>query len=179
MALDHVVTRDDCVHMDADDPLAPHRAQFDLPVGVINLNGNSLGALPRETSTRVREVVEAEWGQGLIRSWHTARWLDLPRRVGAKIARLVGAETDEVICADSTSVNLVKVLATALRMQTARPQVSVAERRVIVSEKSNFPTDLYIAQGLLYLLGDRYELKLAEFDGVSSAIDQRTAIVML
>ena len=97
---------------------------FALPDGVIYLDGNSLGALPRATTARLREVIEREWGEGLIRSWNEAHWTDLPRRVGAKIARLIGAHADEVICADSTSINLFKVLATALRCIRARPQVS-------------------------------------------------------
>ncbi|MBC8119208.1 MAG: kynureninase [Burkholderiaceae bacterium] len=174
-----MMTRDQCLAMDARDPLAIHRARFALPPAVIYLDGNSLGALPRATSARIREVVEREWGEGLIRSWNAAGWIELPRRVGAKIAHLIGARADEVICADSTSINLFKVLATALRLQTARPQVSLSERRVIVSEKSNFPTDLYVAQGLIELLGNGHELKLVEFDEVSAAIDDRTAVVML
>ena len=121
------MTRDDALARDASDPLAAHRRAFCLPEGVIYLDGNSLGALPLSTSARVREVIEREWGEGLIRSWNTARWIDLPRRVGAKIARLIGAKAHEVICADSTSINLFKVLAAALHLQAARPQVSLAD----------------------------------------------------
>ncbi len=168
------MTRDDCVALDAQDPLASHRSQFALPEGVIYLDGNSLGALPRATRTRVQEVVATEWGDGLIRSWNAASWIDLPRRVGARIARLIGAESHEVICADSTSINLFKVLATALRLQT-----SSRERKVIVSERTNFPTDLYVAQGLVDLLGQGHSLQLVEFDEVAAAIDERTAVVML
>ncbi|HYM48499.1 MAG TPA: aminotransferase class V-fold PLP-dependent enzyme, partial [Burkholderiaceae bacterium] len=173
------MTRDECIALDAQDPLAAHRNRFALPHGVIYLDGNSLGALPHATSARVREVIEHEWGEGLIRSWNAAHWIDLPHRVGGKIARLIGAEPHEVICADSTSVNLFKVLATALRLQASRPQVSLRERKVIVSEKVNFPTDLYVAQGLVDLLGQGHELKLVEFDDVAGAIDERTAVVML
>ena len=173
------MTRDECAAMDKRDPLAPHRARFALPPDVIYLDGNSLGALPRAASMRIREVVEQEWGVGLIRSWNTAGWMELSRRVGAKIAQLIGARPEEVICADSTSINLFKVLSTALRLQAARPQVSLAERRVIVSEKSKFPTDLYVAQGLIDLLGNSHELRLVEFDDVMAAIDDRTAVVML
>ena len=168
------MTRDECVVLDAQDPLAVQRGKFALPEGVIYLDGNSLGALPRATSARVREVIEQEWGEGLIRSWNAAHWIDLPRRVGAKIAQLIGAQPDEVICADSTSINLFKVLATALRVQSSRP-----ERKVIVSEKNNFPTDLYVAQGLIDLLHRGYELKLVEFDDAAAAINGRTAVVML
>ena len=105
-------------------------------------------------------MVEHEWGEGLIRSWNAARWIELPRRVGAKIAHLIGAQPPEVICADSTSINLFKVLATALRLQASRPQVSLRDRKVILSEKTNFPTDLYVAQGVIDLLGKGHELRL-------------------
>jgi kynureninase len=173
------VSRADCVARDEADPLRVHRAAFALPAGVIYLDGNSLGALPRATGARVREVIEREWGDGLIRSWNDSRWIDLPRRVGAKIARLVGARSDEVTCADSTSLNLFKVLATALRLQSARVPGEGAGRRVILSERGNFPTDLYVAQGLADLLGAGVTLKLVEFDEVQAAINDRTAVVML
>jgi len=173
------MTRDDCIALDARDPLRQHRAVFTLPQGVIYLDGNSLGALPRATSAHVRDVIEHQWGEGLIRSWNGAAWIDLARRVGAKIARLIGALPDEVICADSTSVNLFKVLATALRLQSSRPKVSVLERRFIVTEKTNFPTDLYVAEGLIDLLGNKLELKRVDFDEIHAAIDDRTAVVML
>ncbi len=174
-----IPTRQECIARDAADPLAPHRNAFALPDGVIYLDGNSLGPLPRATPARLREVAEREWGEGLIRSWNTAGWIEAPRRVGAKIARLVGARPDELICADSTSINLFKVLAAALALQAARPQVSTNARRVILSERGNFPTDLYVAQGLARLLGDRYELKLVEFGDVAAAIDERVAVLLL
>ncbi|HWL72601.1 MAG TPA: kynureninase, partial [Burkholderiaceae bacterium] len=97
------MTRDECIALDVRDPLAAHRHKFALPEGVVYLDGNSLGALPRAASERVIRVVEREWGEGLIRSWNAAGWIDLPRRVGAKIAHVIGAQTQEVICADSTS----------------------------------------------------------------------------
>jgi kynureninase len=173
------LTRDEAIALDAADPLAVHRQAFALAPGVIYLDGNSLGALPRATSARVREVVEREWGEGLIRSWNDAHWTDAPRRVGAKIARLIGARADEVICTDSTSVNLFKVLATALALIGVRPQVSTQARRVILSERGNFPTDLYIAQALAQLHGGAYELRLVEFEDVAQAIDPTVAVVML
>jgi kynureninase len=165
------VTRQDAERLDAADPLAAFRERFVLPVGVIYLDGNSLGALPRETARRVAEVVNAEWGQDLIKSWNLHGWIDLPRRVGAKIARLVGAEPNEVLVADSTSVNLFKLLAGALRLQKGRP--------VILSEANNFPTDLYIAQGLIELLGGGYELRTVPRDQVLEALDARVAVLML
>jgi kynureninase len=173
------MNRVDCEALDAADPLRGHRGAFALPDDVIYLDGNSLGALPRATAARVREVIEREWGQRLIRSWDDAGWIDLPRRVGAKIARLVGAQPEQVTCADSTSLNLFKALAAALRLQARRPQVSLRERRLILSERGNFPTDLYMAQGLAHLLGAGHELRLVEFDEVAGAIDERTAVVML
>ncbi len=173
------MTRDDCAALDTADPLAEHRSAFALADGVIYLDGNSLGALPRATPARVREVIEREWGEGLIRSWNAARWIEAPRRVGGLIARLIGALPHEVICADSTSINVFKALAAALKLQAARPRVRARERRVVLSERTNFPTDLYIAQGLLALLGDRYELKLVDFDEVAEAIDNTVAVVLV
>ncbi|HVE89946.1 MAG TPA: kynureninase [Burkholderiaceae bacterium] len=173
------MTRDDCVALDASDLLAPHRDAFALPHGIVYLDGNSLGALPHAARERVLQVLVHEWGEGLIRSWNAARWIDLPQRVGAKIAQLIGAHPNEVICADSTSINLFKVLSTALRLQASRPQVSVRQRNVLVSEKANFPTDLYVADGLIDLLSQGHELKLVEFDEAAHAIDDRTAVVML
>jgi kynureninase len=166
------MTRDDALALDAADPLAPLRAQFLIPEGLIYLDGNSLGLLPRGTATRVRQVVEQEWGEGLITSWNRAGWIDLPQRVGDKIARLVGAAPGELVVADSTSVNLYKVLAAALRIAqadaAARGGADMAAghappvRRRILSERSNFPTDLYIAQSLASQHG--FELVLAEAD---------------
>src|SRR5689334_10146593 len=105
--------RNRCQALDAEDPLAPLRQRFDLSPGVIYLDGNSLGVLPRATAARVQQVVRDEWGQELIRSWNSAGWIDMPGRIGDKIARLVGAGDGEVVVADSTSVNLFKVLSVA------------------------------------------------------------------
>jgi kynureninase len=137
-------TRADCEALDRDDPLAGLRAQFTIPPGLIYLDGNSLGVMPAAAPARVAQVVQQEWGQGLIRSWNAAGWMNLSQRVGDKIARLVGAGPGELVVADSTSVNLFKVISAALGLaRDGAPQ-----RRVIVSERSNFPTDLYIAQSL-------------------------------
>lgn len=163
--------RAQCLALDARDPLAAQRGEFLLPEGVIYLDGNSLGALPRATPARIAEVVAAEWGGDLIRSWNKHGWIDLPRRVGDKIARLIGAGPGEVVVADSTSINLFKVLTAALRLN---PQ-----RRVILSERENFPTDLYIAQGLAGLLGQGHEVRLVTGRDVIAAIDDDTAVVML
>src|SRR5262245_55876725 len=105
------LTRADLEALDRADPLAPFRAHFQLPPGIVYLDGNSLGALPAATTRRVADVVGHEWGKGLIRSWNTHHWIDLPQRVGDKIARLIGAKPGEVVVADSTSVNLFKLIA--------------------------------------------------------------------
>ncbi len=165
------LARADLAALDAADPLAPAREQFALPDGVIYLDGNSLGALPRATPKRLAETALNEWGRDLIRSWNAHGWIDLPRRVGDKIARVIGAAPGEVVVADSTSVNLFKVLAAALNLNPGR--------RVILSERDNFPTDLYMAQGLSRLLGGRHELRLADGDAVAGAIGEDTAVVML
>ncbi|HRI17893.1 MAG TPA: kynureninase [Burkholderiaceae bacterium] len=150
------MNRDDCLALDAADPLASLREQFDLPPGLIYLDGNSLGALPRAAADRVAQVVREEWGRDLIQSWNTAGWIALPQRVGDKIAGLVGADAGELVVADSTSVNLYKVLVAASRIA----REDAPNRRVVVSERSNFPTDLYIAEGLARELG--WDLVLAD-----------------
>ena len=168
-----LMTRQDALALDAADPLAPLRAQFSLPPGVIYLDGNSLGVLPRQTAARVQQVVTEEWGQGLIRSWNSAGWIDLPQRVGDKIAQLVGVGAGELVVADSTSVNLFKVLSAALSIS----QADAPGRRVIVSERSNFPTDLYIAQALAAERG--FELLLVEPEELPAALGAQTAVLML
>ncbi|HEX5644269.1 MAG TPA: kynureninase, partial [Erythrobacter sp.] len=126
--------------LDAADPLSIYRERFTLPEGVIYLDGNSLGALPRATPARLEAVIREEWGEGLIRSWNSAGWIGAARRVGGQIAPLIGAKPHEVVAVDSTSVNLFKLIAAALDL---RPQ-----RKIILSEPGNFPTDLYMIAGL-------------------------------
>jgi kynureninase len=156
---------------DRRDPLAPRRDEFLLPADVVYLDGNSLGPLTRRAAERVGEVMLEQWGESLIRSWNEHGWIELPRRAGAKIARLIGAAPDEVVVADSTSVNLFKVAAAALR---ARP-----DRRVIVSEAGNFPTDLYTLEGLMDLLGPGYELRRVEREQLGSALTSEVAALCL
>jgi kynureninase len=165
------ITRTDCEARDRADPLAPFRARFALPEDVVYLDGNSLGALPKAAAARIQDAVETQWGRDLIRSWNVHRWIDLPQRAGAKIARLVGARAGEVVVADSTSVNLFKMLAAALEMRHGR--------RVILSEPGNFPTDLYVAQGLIEMLGGKHELKLVPGEKIIGAIDDSVAVVSL
>jgi len=157
--------------LDAADPLAGRRALFHVPAGRLYLDGNSLGALPRSVMARVREVIEHEWGNDLITGWNTHDWIDLPARVGSKIERLVGAEPGTIVVADSTSINLFKALSAALRL--------VPSRRVILSDNGNFPTDLYVAQGLVRLLGGGYTLKAMAPDDVEDAIGDDTAVLCL
>ena len=160
-------SRAECERLDAADPLGAHRARFLLPAGLIYLDGNSLGPLPASTAQRVAAVVTQEWGDGLIGSWNNAGWIDLPQRVGAKIASLIGAHDDEVVAADSTSVNLFKVLAAALRLNP--------DRRTILSERGNFPTDLYVAQGLIATLGRGYRLELVERGEIERALSDESS----
>ena len=167
-------TRADALALDAADPLASLRAQFDIPDGLIYLDGNSLGVLPRTTAARLQQVVTEEWGQGLIRSWNSAGWMDLPQRIGDKIARLVGAGAGELVVADSTSVNLFKVLSAAMNIATA----DGAQRRVIVSERSNFPTDLYIAESVAAQHGAGLEL-IDDADAIPARLGSDVALLML
>jgi kynureninase len=167
------LTRDAALTLDAADPLAPLRAQFDIPDGLIYLDGNSLGVLPRATPARVLQVVQQEWGQGLIGSWNAAGWMTLPQRVGDKIARLVGAGAGELVCADSTSVNLFKVLSAALSIA----QADAPDKRVILSERSNFPTDLYVAESLARERG--FTLVLADTDDLAARLGDDVAVLML
>ena len=168
-----MITRLHCQQRDAQDPLRHLRDQFSLPAGVIYLDGNSLGALPKTTAARVAEVVTQEWGVGLIRSWNKAGWFELPQRLGDKIARLIGANLGEVVATDSTSINLYKVLSAALSIAGH----DAPGRKVIVSERSNFPTDLYIAESLCKERG--YRLHLVEPDGIAAALNADLAILML
>ncbi len=163
-------TREQFAELDANDALAPERERFSLPPEIIYLDGNSLGAMPRVTAARVQDALERQWGRKLITSWNDAGWVDLPQRLGAKIAGLVGAAGDEVVVADSTSVNLFKVLSAALAQ---RP-----ERRVILSERGNFPTDLYIAQGVARQLGGKHELRLVERQDLAASLDEDVAVLL-
>jgi len=170
-----MTTRQDCLALDAQDPLAALRDQFTLPAGKIYLDGNSLGVLPRATAARVAQVVEQEWGVDLIESWNSAGWIDLPQRIGDKIARLVGADPGELVVADSTSVNLFKVLSAAL----AIAKTNAPARRVILSERGNFPTDLYIAEGLARERNCELVLTDSPEQIAAHLASQRVAVMML
>lgn len=173
-----VSSRQACAARDAADVLAPLRAQFDLDAadakGDIYLDGNSLGPLPRATAARVQHVLHQEWGRDLIRSWNTAGWITLAQKIGDKIAQLVGAGPGELVVADSTSVNLYKALAAATSIVSASGEPG---RRTILSERGNFPTDLYIADSLARERG--YAVRLVEPDEIVPALGDDTAVVLL
>ena len=170
-----IASREQALALDSDDELAHLRDQFDLPDGLIYLDGNSLGALPRATAARLQEVVQREWGQGLIGSWNDANWAALPARIGDKIAALVGANPGELVVADSTSVNVYKALSAALELALA---AQPGQRRIL-SERHNFPTDLYIADSLARQHG--CELVLADEPGQIPALlnEGGVAVMML
>ena len=168
-----MITLADCQQRDATDPLRSLRDQFTLPAGVIYLDGNSLGVLPNTAAARVAQVVTQEWGQGLIRSWNTAGWFNMPQRMGDKIAPLIGAGPGEVVATDTTSINLYKVLSAALHMAAQ----DAPGRKTLLSERSNFPTDLYMAEALCQERG--YTLKLVEPEEMAASLNADVAVLML
>lgn len=165
-------TLNDVRILDARDPLAHKRALFDLPEDTIYLDGNSLGCLPHGARVRARDVVEQQWGRDLIKSWNSHGWIDLPIAVGEKVAQLIGAAPGQTICCDSISVNLFKVLSAAMMMQSGRS--------VVLSQRDNFPTDLYMAQGFQQLLGAQHcQLVLTDEDAIEASLDDSVAILIL
>ncbi len=165
------LTREAALAMDVADPLAAFVDEFDLPAGVIYLNGNSLGPAPKEALAKVRTAAQDEWRTGLITSWNKAGWFELPYRLGDRVARLVGAAPGEVTVSDGTSINLFRVVCAALSL---RP-----DRKVIVMEGSNFPTDNYVVQGLCETLGRGHTIRFAEKDELEAAITDDVACVVL
>ena len=163
------MTAGNAPELDASDPLAFARERLLLPDGIIYLDGNSLGALPVATAGRLAETTERQWGEDLIASWNKHGWIDWPTRIAAKLAPIVGAKPSELLIADSTSVCLFKLLAAALR---ARPG-----KRTVLTQRRNFPTDLYVAQGLAEMLG--LTLTAVPAEDVLAAIDGDTAVVTL
>ena len=168
-----MTTLQDCLTLDVQDPLRELRQQFSVPDGVIYLDGNSLGVLPNTAAARVAKAVTEEWGQGLIRSWNSAGWFDMPQRLGDKIARLIGAAPGEVVATDTTTINLYKVLSAALSMTV----LDAPERKVLLSERSNFPTDLYIAEALCKERG--LQLQLVDAQDIEAALTTDVAVLML
>ncbi|TMP68872.1 kynureninase [Pseudoalteromonas sp. S1609] len=160
------------VALDNADTLANKRDEFELPTDTIYLDGNSLGALPKAVKSRVAEVVSQQWGSHLIRSWNDHQWIDLPTQVGEKIAPIIGAAKGQVICCDSISVNLFKLLSSALSLNP--------ERNVVLSTEDNFPTDLYMVQGLSELLGpDLCQLKLVAEQDIEQSLNDTVAVLLL
>jgi len=164
-------TLEDVRALDAADPLRGFRDRFDLPDGVIYLDGNSLGARPKTAAARMADVVEREWGQDLIRSWNTNHWMDMPRRLGGKVAPLIGAKPEEVVVADSTSINIFKALSACIQLQP--------ERSVILSETGNFPTNVYMMQGLAAASGGRVEHRLVATEDLVDALDETVAALLI
>lgn len=147
------------------------RAQFDLPEGVIYLDGNSLGPMPRTAAARVAHTITEEWGKMLITGWNKAGWMAQPSAVGDRIARLIGAEAGSVVMGDTLSIKVYQALASAMEMNP--------KRRVILSDTGNFPSDLYMAEGLCRTLGTDYILKTVAPEDVAGAIDDTVAVTML
>ena len=158
--------------LDAQDPVAEYRSQFKVDDNLVYLDGNSLGPLPLQVTERMNAVIHHQWGSRLICSWNESSWLQLPTITGEKIARLIGSAPGQVVCTDSTSVNLFKLLVTALQLRPRRVEV--------LTQVDNFPTDLYMVQGLSQLLGERrVQLRAVPREELRAALGERTAVVML
>ena len=164
-----VIVEGQCRSMDIADPMGRYRSMFDLPAETIYLDGGSLGAMPATVPARMKRALEEEWAHGIIRSWNDAGWYFAPQRAGDRIAKLIGANEGEVIVADSTSVNLFKVLVAATRMR--------GNRRTILVEKANFPTNVYIAESVAIMMG--CEIRAVDPANVLAAINEDVAVVSL
>ena len=165
------MNRADCQVLDRADPLAAKRNLFHLPNGMIYLDGNSLGMMPKNVPARVQDAMQKQWGETLIKSWNEHGWFHLAQKIGDRLARLIGAPQASVIAGDTISINLFKLLAAAAKMSP--------RRRVILSDNGNFPSDLYVAQGFRDLLDDGYELRVVAPDDVMGAIDDSIAFTMI
>lgn len=170
-----MITFEQCQQWDAEDELANLKSQFDLPQGVIYLDGNSLGAKPIKAMDCAQQVINQQWGTDLINSWNKAGWWDLPVRLGNKIGQLVGARVNETVVTDTTSMNLFKVLATAIGIQQQHPT-----RKTIIAERDSFPTDLYMIEGFMALINQGYKLQLIDQpEDLPQYLDEQTAVVVL
>lgn len=166
-----MTSREDCLALDAHDPLAAFRTRFALPEGVVYLDGNSLGARPKVAAARAQSIIGEEWGNGLIRSWNDADWIGLPAKVGDKLGQLIGAAPGEVVACDSTSVNLFKLLSAAFVLRPGR--------RVLLTDRDNFPTDNYVAEGVAAFLDGKVKIRVLPAEEILAAIDQDVAVVSL
>ncbi len=165
-----MISREHCGALDARDQLRGVRDKFLVPEGMIYLDGNSLGLMPKSAPARIARAAQIEWGQDLITSWNKHGWFHLPRVTGNKIARLIGAAADSVIVADTISVDVFKVLSAALALRRGR--------KIILSDSGNFPSDLYVAQGLTTFLADGHELRIVAPEELAFAITEDVAVVM-
>lgn len=171
-----MITRNNCLLKDQQDSLAEFKQAFALPEGILYLDGNSLGARPKSAQAISQNVIEQEWGDGLVRSWNQAGWFDLPVTLGNKLGQLLGANDNEVVITDTTSLNLFKALAAALRIQKNEHP----KRKIIVAERDNFPTDLYIIQGMIDFIQQDYELRLIDQEyPLEEALDEDVAVLLL
>jgi kynureninase len=170
---DAVVSRAACVARDARDPIGALRDRFVIPDGVIYLDGNSLGPLPRAAASRLGRTIELEWGQDLIKSWNSAGWFDMPLRLGDRVGALIGAAPGQTVVCDTTSINLYKAVHAAMGL---RP-----DRNVVIAEADSFPTDLYIIEGAMASAGRPMQRRLVGADGssIEALLDQRVAVVVL
>jgi kynureninase len=168
-----LVSRDACVARDASDPIGALRDRFVIPDGVIYLDGNSLGPLPRAAASRLGRTIELEWGQDLIKSWNSAGWFDMPLRLGDRVGALIGAAPGQTVVCDTTSINLYKAVHAAMGL---RP-----DRNVVIAEADSFPTDLYIIEGAMASAGRPMQRRLVGADGssIEALLDQRVAVVVL
>ena len=168
-----------CERRDREDPLRSYREEFILPPETIYLDGNSLGARTKGAAERAHEVIADEWGTGLIRSWNTAGWFDLPAKLGDKVSKIVGGGTGSTVVTDSTSINLFKAASASLKMQAA----DSPGRRVILTQRENFPSDIYMLQGLAEQLGNGYEVRLVDdaevTAGFPNTMTDEVALVVL
>ena len=171
-----IETREHCVEADQADVLASFREQFTIPADMIYLDGNSLGVMPSAAPARAQQVITGEWGTDLIESWNTNDWFDLPVRLGRKIARLVGGTDGGCVVTDTTSINVFKALGAAINLQ----REDAPERRVIISERENFPSDLYMIEGFIEMLDQGYELRLIDdLVSLEGELNDDVAVVLL
>jgi kynureninase len=167
------VSRDACIARDATDPIGALRDRFVIPDGVIYLDGNSLGPMPRAAANTLRRTIEQEWGQDLIRSWNSAGWFEMPLRIGDRIGALIGAAPGQTVVCDTTSINLYKAMHAAMALRPARD--------VVIAEAASFPTDLYIIEGAMKSAGRPMQRRLVGADGpsIEALLDERVAVVVL
>ena len=166
-----MITYADCIELDRRDPLRNFKKNFILPSKIIYFDGNSLGALPRDTPQRIAKVISNEWGKSLIMGWKQHGWMNLPKIVGSKISKLLGARSNEVIVADSTSINLFKLLSCALDLNP--------KRFIILTDNENFPTDIYIAQSLSKLRNQGHTVKIVDTKDILDHINEDVAVVYM